>query len=302
VPPVEVEDRAVEAMLARWFPGRDVSCARIGAGVSTPVYRVTVGGEVSWLRLAEQPGERRDTEVRVHELVRELGIAGPEVIRWEREPPELDRSAALTSHLPGIPLVDSVGDPSAALQRAGRDLARFNAIPVRGWGWVRRIDPDGGLVAAHPTRAAWAVEYLAAGETVRERLPQALGDRLEVAIRAWAGLPGDEPAHLAHGDFDPSHIYVDPEDGSYQGMIDFGEIRGADRAYDLGHLLIHAGPATCDAALAGYAEVTPDAYGEIRLQAIAIAARALAIQLGRPPNGYREMLRERLVDVLGPGH
>jgi hypothetical protein len=31
-------------------------------------------------------------------------------------------------------------------------------------------------------------------------------------------------AHLAHGDFDMTHIYQ--EDGRYTGIIDFGEIRG----------------------------------------------------------------------------
>lgn len=42
-----------------------------------------------------------------------------------------------------------------------------------------------------------------------------------------------EQGYLAHGDFDTTHIYQD--NGRYTGIIDFGEIRGADRWYDLGY-------------------------------------------------------------------
>lgn len=51
---------------------------------------------------------------------------------------------------------------------------------------------------------------------------------------AW--LHGDD-ARLAHGDLDLIHIYQDK--GEYTGIIDFGEIRGADRLYDLGHFNLH---------------------------------------------------------------
>jgi aminoglycoside phosphotransferase (APT) family kinase protein len=44
--------------------------------------------------------------------------------------------------------------------------------------------------------------------------------------------------HLAHGDFDATHIWLD-DHGRYAGIIDFGEMRGADRHFDLGHFLLH---------------------------------------------------------------
>jgi Ser/Thr protein kinase RdoA (MazF antagonist) len=114
-------------------------------------------------------------------------------------------------------------------------------------------------------------------------------------------LPDKGISHLAHGDFDRSHIYVDPDTGAYQGLIDFGEIRGADRHYDLGHLLVHDRPDVFDAVAAGYNEIAAFDREGARLQAIAIATRALAIQLGCSPNGYRELLRDRLAAVLGAG-
>ncbi len=277
----------------------------MGAGVSTPVYRVTGGDEVSYLRLGEEPGERRDAEVRVHELARDLGIAVPEVVRWEREPPELDRSAALTARIPGIPLSEFTGDAADALRRAGRDLARINVIPVVGYGWVDFVvGDDRHLVAEYPTRSAWAAEYLAALEVVWTTgiRPANLRD----AVETWSSLPHHGTSCLAHGDLDASHIYVDPVTGVYQGLIDFGEIRGADRLYDLGHALMHAGDergqAVFDGLVAGYADIAPVDLAAVRLQAVAITVRALAIQLGRAPNGYHEFLVGRLEELLDGVH
>lgn len=305
MPPVEVAEGAVRSLLARWFPGENVAVARMGSGGSTPVYRVTIAGEVHYLRLGEEPGERRDAEVRVHELLRERGVAVPEIVRWEREPPELDRSAALTTRMPGVPLAEFDGDAADAadaLRQAGRDLARINAIPVIGYGWANAVvGHDRRLAAEHPTRAAWAAETLVAAHmmaTVGSGGGQALVD----AVQRWSALPDRKTSRLAHGDFDASHIYVDPETGIYQGIIDFGEIRGADPLYDLGHALVHAGDAHgqagFDGIVAGYREEAAVDLYAVRLQAISIAARGLAIQLGRAPNTYRDVLARRLAMLL----
>lgn len=298
----------MRSLLARWFPDQDVAVERMGTGVSTPVYRVTVGEEVSYLRLGEEPGERRDAEVRAHELARTLGIAGTAILRWEREPPELDRSAALTARMPGIPLGEFAGDATAALRQAGRDLARLNAIPVLGYGWVDDIrGRDRHLAAEHATRLAWTAEYLTAAETVSTAkvMPDSLDDAaLRLAIRTWAGLPGTGTSSFAHGDLDLSHIYVDPATGAYHGLIDFGEIRGADRVYDLGQALVNAGhergQVVFDGIVAGYREVAPVDDAAVRLQAIAISTRALSIQFGHAPNAYRGLLVARLRDLLTP--
>ena len=42
-----------------------------------------------------------------------------------------------------------------------------------------------------------------------------------------------ESAWLAHGDFDATAIFY--RDGRYSGLIDFGEIRGTEPLFDLGH-------------------------------------------------------------------
>lgn len=285
------------------------------SGGSTPVYRVTIGETTAYLRLAEVPGERRDAEVRVHELLRERGLPVPRVLRFELEPPELGRSAALTSVIPGRPIGRHT--PIAALQRiahaAGRDLAAINTVPVQGYGWVDLVrGKDRHLVAEHPTRASWAVEYLAATETVIAFgcFSASRSAAVDEAMRIWADLSDGGSSRLAHGDFDATHIYADPETHTYAGIIDFGEIRGADPLYDLGHVWMQRadtfGTAVFEHLLDGYRECgdLPDDWrGRVRLQSIAIATRALAIRLGRPPNPYRHALIERLrtlLDTSGP--
>jgi Ser/Thr protein kinase RdoA (MazF antagonist) len=70
----------------------------------------------------------------------------------------------------------------------------------------------------------------------------------------------------------------------YSGIIDFGEIRGADPLYDLGHALFHDTEpdrrSLFASLFAGYQAVTPldaDALSDIQQQAVAIGVRRLAI-------------------------
>jgi aminoglycoside phosphotransferase (APT) family kinase protein len=105
---------------------------------------------------------------------------------------------------------------------------------------------------------------------------------------------------LAHGDFDATHIFQ--EDGRYSGIIDFGEIRGADRWYDLGHFRMHDGetlPAPAlDWLLEGYREAASlprDAYERVCFAALLIAVRALARRLRRDADAARTHLALRSI-------
>lgn len=299
----------VRPVVARWFPHGEISIFRAESGVSTPVFRVLVSDKPFWVRLGEEPGERRNGEVAAHRLLYAGGIPVPEVIRYEPCPPELDRSITLTSHVPGMPLADvQAGSwlPTLAAD-VGRLLAHINRIPVHGFGWAYASDEHGVPAGEHPSRSGWAREYVSAVRVVRESdvLDGAAVDWLEAAVGQWTQVPDRATASLAHGDFDTTHIHVDPDDGTLVGVIDLGELRGADPLYDLGHLLLHDGeagrPRMFPHILSGYAEVSPlpdRVMDQIRLQALVIGTRALAIQLGRPPTPYRNWLLDRLRTLI----
>ncbi|MGN6032738.1 MAG: phosphotransferase family protein [Thermomicrobiales bacterium] len=301
------------------------------SGGSTPVWRVVVDagsseddgcGETYYLRLAEEPGERRDGEVRVKQLLHSAGVRVPEVVAWEGQPPELDRAATLTRSVPGLPLkamarTIPADDVAAIAREAGRDLAMLAATPVAGFGWIALPDATtGALRADHPTRSAWTAGYdaaldevITAGLVASGRVPA-----LRAAYAGWrdrAGSPSASTAWLAHGDFDATHIFclagsVAGSPARYTGIIDFGEARGADPGYDLGHALLHDGedgaPPIVPALLDGYREgagplapiIERDA---VRMQAIAIGVRHLAIA-HRRASPYATFLAHRIDHLL----
>ena len=96
--------------------------------------------------------------------------------------------------------------------------------------------------------------------------------------------------HLAHGDLDATHIWLDRH-GRYAGIIDFGEMRGADRHFDLGHFLLHDSTARSvplfEDFLAGYVQVaalTGDHRDLIRRSAISSGLRQLSLWVGPARN------------------
>ncbi len=177
---------------------------------------------------------------------------------------------------------------------------------MEGFGWIRR-DAEAGnrLLGEHPTQRAFALEYL--GADLATLASHGLSSEEANAIRAVVARHDDwlygEHAWLAHGDFDVTHIFQSA--GRYTGIIDFGEIRGADTLYDLGHFRAHDGETLPALALpdllAGYAEVAPlpdDADKRLQLASLLIMLRALGRAAAKRPSrvaghwGWRVIRRE----------
>jgi Ser/Thr protein kinase RdoA (MazF antagonist) len=173
------------------------------------------------------------------------------------------------------------------LVEAGRDLAVINSLRVEKFGWIRRDSSEVvALEAEFPTYRAFVFEHLE--EDLALLGGQVLNIREIMAIRqiigrydAWLD---QEQAWLAHGDFDMTHIYQ--ENDHYTGIIDFGEIRGADPFYDLGHFRIYDGETLPAMAfphlLEGYRDVArlPADYEQrVHFSSLLIAIRALAHSL-----------------------
>lgn len=106
------------------------------------------------------------------------------------------------------------------------------------------------------------------------------------ALAAGEQVRAADSGYLVHGDLDVTHIYA--HDGRYSGIIDFGEMRGADRYFDLGHFLLHDGETRTARLFAslldGYRQVEsmPEGcYRAIRTSAILLGLRQLAWWLSR---------------------
>jgi Ser/Thr protein kinase RdoA (MazF antagonist) len=191
------------------------------------------------------------------------------------------------------------------LREAGRDLALINGIEVDGFGWIRRDRPESTRLHAElPTLHAFVLDDL-------ERQLLELGglvsyaeiEHLRTVVVGNNELFDSTRAFLAHGDFDASHIYH--VDGVYSGIIDFGEIRGTDRWYDLGHFALHDGEHVplklLPLLLAGYGEVTalpPDHMARIRFWALLVGVRTLARIADRPRTAYHDFLAGSVTQLL----
>jgi aminoglycoside phosphotransferase (APT) family kinase protein len=91
-------------------------------------------------------------------------------------------------------------------------------------------------------------------------------------------------ARLAHGDYDATAIFC--QGGHYTGVIDFGEIRGAEPVFDLGHFQLHdqerVSHRLLPALLDGYAQVEqPQDPRSIRRSAVLLGLRQLCRWLAR---------------------
>jgi Ser/Thr protein kinase RdoA (MazF antagonist) len=288
--------RALHAML-RPVLGPELRVARTPAGVASQVYRVQASGQVVYVRIAEGEDEDLSVDAALLKHLRALGLRVPQVVHVEPFNQALGRSVLIVDEIAGEPLA-GCRDQHATRRiahAAGRDLALLNSVDLQGFGWIQRKPPVWPLRATSRTYAEFVTSDLP------DPWPGPLGRLFTVAEleRLWA-LVDSECHHdltggtLALGDFDTTAIFQ--IDGDYSGLIDFGEIRGTEPLFDLGHFYLwehQRSPLPLwEELVAGYGEVAalPTGYQElVGRSATLLGLRQLARWLGPPRN-------------LGPGH
>lgn len=284
-----VDTGVLVRLVRRVFPeASSVSVEAATDGRLVVVYRARVDNATFYLRLAEAPGDDLRTDAEILGRLRKLGVSVPAVVAAGAAPAGLAcGSYLIVTEVPGHSLALGGTDEQArrAARAAGRDTAVVNSLSVDGFGWIRRTGTQ-PLTAQLSSYGEFAASYLP------DRWPGWLAGTFEPgqldALEALAEAERARPvhaAHLVHGDLDVTHIYL--SDGRYRGIIDFGEMRGADEYFDLGHFLLHDGETRpvvlFDSFLAGYNEVTvlPDDHREkTRVSAILLGLRQLSLWLG----------------------
>jgi aminoglycoside phosphotransferase (APT) family kinase protein len=284
---------ALADLVREAFPrAGSISVAPASGGRLVVVYRAVVDDVRYYLRLAEEPGQDLTTDALVLERLRARGVRVPGAVAASPPTAAFPRSWMIMAEVPGRSIARGGTDEEAeqAATAAGRDVAVINSVPVTGFGWVQR-DGSGQLTAELPSYSQFAMSYLP------RPWPGMLRDVFDShqldALYELAAAERSRPlrlGHLVHGDLDVTHIYAHA--GRYSGIIDFGEMRGADPYFDLGHFLLHDGetrPAQLFSSfLKGYLQVSslPDGYREtIRTSAILLGLRQLSHWLS-PERAY----------------
>ena len=287
------ESEIVGQLIKRALPGSEsAGVERVPEGGSTRVYRVRREHDILYVRVLPEDDASFAPEALVHRLLRESGARVPEVVLFEHHESALRRSVMVTTEISGDALGSGASEPEArrVLVEAGRDLAVINNIPVRGFGWVRRdLGESDSLEAEFASCSEWVhgdlaadVDALEQAGILREREARAV----EEVVRERGDFLGSDGAFLAHGDFDATHVFQ--RDGAYTGIIDFGEIRGADRFYDLGHFQIE-NRSLLPYLLEGYGELAPlptDYRERIHLWSLLIAVGRLGRGLVKGRRAY----------------
>ncbi|GAA2755267.1 phosphotransferase family protein [Actinopolymorpha rutila] len=261
----DVDLRGLNALLVEIFgPQQEFTCRRTPTGSSTQVYRVDRGTETFYVRVAEEEQASLAPEAELHRALHAAGVRVPAVVHYEPFDHTLARSIMVTTEVHGAPM--SASTPTRAVaeigRSAGRDLARIHGVPVHGFGWVRREHDRAGwpLRAEHRTYAEYvdpsAVAGALAGIGFSTDQVRAIERLLQEAVETG---PTAGVGSVAHGDFDASHIFEN--DGSYTGLIDFGEIRGTDYTFDFATLCLNAEEVPPAGKLLGFVE---EGYAEVR--------------------------------------
>jgi hypothetical protein len=256
------------------------------------VYRIYRDQDVLYLRVLPEIKASFAPEVLVHRLLRARHVHVPEVIYYEEYSATLQRSVMVTTEIRGhaIGYGANPSDIGPMVMQAGQELAIINRIQVEGFGWIRRDSSHvTQLEAEFPTCWAWIQQDVGRDITRLERsqlfLPEELQAFPEVIDRCHT-LFAEEQAYLAHGDFDVTHIYQC--DGVYTGIIDFGEIRGTQALYDVGHFAVESYE-LLPYLLEGYNQVAAlpgDYMQRIRLSSFLIALRRLGRRLRKGDSVY----------------
>ncbi len=291
-PDIQVVWREIQRLL----PQLPISSSeRVEEGISTYVYRIHSNNKIFYLRLLPEIGASFAPEVFVHQLLRAKGVRVPDVVYYEHYNEVLQQSLMLTTEIQGTHLghCSSQKDQKIILREAGRDLALINSTPVKHFGWIHRDYSNVmRLEAEFRSFRAFIYEHLENDLLLLEKSRMLRsGDVAAISsiLERYDAWLNEEQAWLAHGDFDVTHIYQ--QQGHYTGIIDFGEIRGANSFYDLGHFCMHDGETLPNLVLPylleGYKEVIalPQDYElRLRFSSLLIAIRRLAHITKKDPN------------------
>ncbi len=207
---------------------------RVLQGEQNEVYDVTLGGAPSLIvRISHSGGEAFEREVWVLGQCAARGIPAPRVHSLSRMAVDGEPLAAMVMEtVPGVRLCDTdlaEAETRHVLGDVGRWLTQFHSIPVQGVGY---LDSQG--VGNLATLSDWLSE-LTSASSVFVDAGRSVGlptTTIQQWLREIVDSLCSSPPRIAliHNDLLAAHVMV--RDGSFSGIIDFGEVAAEPAAND----------------------------------------------------------------------
>ena len=284
----EIDIKLIEQVANNYFQA-PVFVERMKTGVSTYVYRVVHEGKSIYLRVLPE-NTSFAIEAKAHINMLNLGVNVPIPIYYEHKNGLLGKSIMLTSEISGQCIDRYDSDISDVLVTAGKQLAIINSIKVDGFSWINR-DIHDVFVGEKQNFHDYYYEKLHSDIDLLQDYGFNIGE-IKTAVDTAYKILETDTAYMAHGDFDNSHIFC--MDGRYTGIIDFGEIRGSHRLYDLGHYKLHDAIDGFSSLLEGYKSIYAVTEADLEI----IDYLDLFVGLGRSKyRHYRNLIQKQLAVV-----
>lgn len=272
----------IKAISEKYF-GKVNEVEHVLEGHSTYVYRIKADNVVTYMRLLPEKASFQ-SEVSAHMLLHDKGLKVPRVLAYEEKNQVTGLSLMLVNEIKGSSLESSYSSAwssqgfASILYNAGVELSKIHQVKVNGFGWIDKTSQK-QLIGEHKTFKDYYCQHLNHDLSKLSLYPFT---PIEIdKIKHYIALGKDRletpNAVLVHGDFDMSHIYQDK--GHYSGLIDFGEIRGNNKYYDLATFIAFSQDALAfKHLLSGYdskSRLEPIDLFSIELMALSILLRFL---------------------------
>lgn len=213
-------------------------------GFSTTVWKITSDTKITYLRVL--------TEISESVIPEQIALTSaiykkckvPELIIADESKRTIPYSYILITEIKGIAISNDLKSDllNSILFEVGKDLAKINTIPTHLFGYRDK----------HATKLNNTItgKYQTARNLVDDLLKNGIQPYLDqkyisqdLATNIINYLNNNfercisNKSYLHHGDFDLVHIFHNNE--QYTGIIDFGDVRSDDIAYDLAHFAIY---------------------------------------------------------------
>lgn len=293
--------------VAKKYLNNIIGVERVPKGTSTYVYRVTTKSGTYYMRFLPENASFA-AEVLVHDTLYAAGVSVPRVIGFEHKNEHTGLSLMLLDEIPGNCLEDDRPQTNlqGILREAGRQLAIIHSIPVNGFGWIDRKSYD-TLKGEKASFDKYFSEYLNDDLKTLCQYPFSDTEIIQITdlMMTAQQMLNVQNAVLVHGDFDISHIFHSA--CKYSGIIDFGEIRGNNRLFDLATFVgFYQARTIYSYLLEGYCEIThlvdEDLYAA-ELMALFIILRILSKKVNTNSHEYwYRLARKQLQQISAASH
>jgi aminoglycoside phosphotransferase (APT) family kinase protein len=220
-------------IVAKRYLKNIITVERVPKGKSTYVYRVITNSGTYYMRFLPEDVSFA-AEVLVHNTLHAAGVRVPRVIGFEHKNEQTGLSIMLLEEIKGNCLEDVMPQTNLReiLHEAGQQLAIIHSIPVEGFGWIDRSSYN-TLKGEKHSFDEYFSEYLNNDLKTLSQYDFSSTDVIRITglMSEAQQVLNVQNAVLVHGDFDISHIFHSAS--RYSGIIDFGEIRGNNRLFDL---------------------------------------------------------------------